>query len=291
MILTLVGGGAHRLLGTVRSALKENVFAGGGEIRLYDLAKRRAQAMAAMIKKSPEYARTPVTVKWDLTLEEALDGADLVSVTLLAGGARPLAVESSIAASHGFVGSDNISYPGAFLALRGLPIILNIARAMEKYCPNAVLLDFANPVAVLTAAVRMTTKIQCYGICAGHTNHGWDYNRILTGRDAYDPDYDLLVAGVNHMSWVVKGTIHGTDVVEALLRRERECPDWADRLAYTAEKTPEQKRYMTAGLHRIMDLIHNHGALLFSTEGDGFSHFYYEEKAAAQHACPRADWP
>lgn len=291
MILTLVGGGAHRLLGTVRSALQENVFAGGGEIRLYDLAKRRAQAMAAMIKKSPEYARTPVTVKWDLTLEEALDGADLVSVTLLAGGARPLAVESSIAASHGFVGSDNISYPGAFLALRGLPIILNIARAMEKYCPNAVLLDFANPVAVLTAAVRMTTKIQCYGICAGHTNHGWDYNRILTGRDAYDPDYDLLVAGVNHMSWVVKGTIHGTDVVEALLRRERECPDWADRLAYTAEKTPEQKRYMTAGLHRIMDLIHNHGALLFSTEGDGFSHFYYEEKAAAQHACPRADWP
>ena len=76
------------------------------------------------------------------------------------------------------------------------------------------------------------------------------------------------------MSWVVKGTIHGTDVVEVLLRRERECPDWADRLAYTAEKTPEQKRYMTAGLHRIMDLIHNHGALLFSTEGDGFSHFY-----------------
>ena len=51
MILTLVGGGAHRLLGTVRSALKENVFAGGGEIRLYDLAKRRAQAMAAMKTK------------------------------------------------------------------------------------------------------------------------------------------------------------------------------------------------------------------------------------------------
>ena len=214
MILTLVGGGAHRLLGTVRSALKENVFAGGGEIRLYDLAKRRAQAMAAMIKKSPEYARTPVTVKWDLTLEEALDGADLVSVTLLAGGARPLAVESSIAASHGFVGSDNISYPGAFLALRGLPIILNIARAMEKYCPNAVFLNYTNPMAMLCRAIQEAApEIVTTGLC--HSVQG-GIAKFASILNIPKDEISYLCAGINHLAFYLKLEHNGEDLYPAL---------------------------------------------------------------------------
>ena len=221
MILTLIGGGAHRLLGTVRSALSSNAFMDGGEIRLYDLDAHRAEVMAEMIKKSPEYQISPVPVLWDLTLEKALDGADLVSVTLLAGGRRQIQLESMITSQYGFMSSDNISYTGAFLALRGIPIALNVARNMEKYCPDAVMLDFANPVSVLSAAVQMATNIKCYGICEGHMNHGWDYNRILTGEDAFDPDYDVLVAGVNHMSFIVDGTIHGRNLKQAVLERIR----------------------------------------------------------------------
>lgn len=277
MILTLVGGGAHRLLQTVRSALKVNVFAAGGEIRLYDVDEHRAESMAMMILKSPELRKTPVPVKWKLTLPEALEGADVVSITLLAGGTRRMDIDRNIVLSHGFMGSDNISYSGAFLALRGIPIVLNIARNMEKYCPNAVLLEFANPVAVLTAAVRMTTKIKCYGICAGHENHGWDYNRILTGVDAYDPSFKVRVAGVNHLSFVVEGTIHGENLIEALLRREKECPDWAERINFD-EKWKFRSDDITGGLKRIFNLLHNHGGLLFSTEGDGYNHFFHESK-------------
>ena len=291
MILTLIGGGAHRLLGTVRSALSSNAFMDGGEIRLYDLDAHRAEVMAEMIKKSPEYKISPVPVLWDLTLEKALDGADLVSVTLLAGGRRQLQLESMITSQYGFMSSDNISYTGAFLALRGIPIALNVARNMEKYCPDAVMLDFANPVAVLSAAVRMATNIKCYGICEGHMNHGWDYNRILTGEDAFDPDYDVLVAGVNHMSFIVDGTIHGRNLKQAVLERIRSCPDWLDRIAFTEEKSPGQIASMRGGIKRIADILTRHDALLFSTEGDGFSHLYYEDAMRGSAKCDRPDYP
>ena len=137
MIWTLIGGGAHRTLGTVRSALREQVFQGGGEIRIYDLDASRAQAMAMMIEKSPEHAACPVPVRWDLTQAQALEGADAVNVTLLAGGTRPLWIQRELSKSYGFLGSDNLSYTGAFLALRGAPILLGIARQMERYCPDA----------------------------------------------------------------------------------------------------------------------------------------------------------
>ena len=166
MVFTMIGGGAHRLLSTVRHAIASGAFREGGELRFYDLDAARAQVMAEMVRKSPEYRANPaeITVRWELTLEQALEGADVVSVTLLAGGAYAMNLSSELGWSYGFLGSDNVSFPGAFLALRGAPILLNVARVMERVCPDAVLLDFANPVGVLSCMVSTYTKIRCYGI-------------------------------------------------------------------------------------------------------------------------------
>lgn len=277
MIFTMIGGGAHRLLATTRSALKEGVFQKGGEIRLYDLDEKRSHDMALMIQKSPEYRACPVPVCYKLTLEQALEGADLVSITLLAGGGKVLAVESALGWSYGFLGSDNISYPGAFLALRDAPIVMNIAKKMEQYCPNAILLDFANPVSVVSAMVNTFTSIRCYGICEGHNNHGWDLTRILTGEDRYSPDMDVDVAGVNHLSWIIRGRWQGRDIFEMLNERIATQPDWWKKIGFTAEKPEFVRERMVDGMRKLVSLYQHQGALLFSTEGDGYSHFFHEE--------------
>ena len=126
MVFTMIGGGAHRLLSTVRHAIDSGAFREGGELRFYDLDAARAQVMAEMVRKSPEYRANPaeIAVRWELTLEQALEGADVVSVTLLAGGAYAMNLSSELGWSYGFLGSDNVSFPGAFLALRGAPILL-----------------------------------------------------------------------------------------------------------------------------------------------------------------------
>ena len=76
MVFTMIGGGAHRLLSTARSALREGVFAKGGELRFYDLNEQRAADMAAMVTKSPEYRAWPIKISWTLTLDEELKDDD-----------------------------------------------------------------------------------------------------------------------------------------------------------------------------------------------------------------------
>ncbi|MEA4824412.1 MAG: hypothetical protein VB111_09905 [Clostridiaceae bacterium] len=279
VIFTMIGGGAHRLLSTVRGALKEGVFREGGELRCYDLDAVRAQVMAEMIQKSPEFRANPekVTIRWDLTLEQALEGADVVSVTLLAGGARAMNLSSELGWSFGFLGSDNVSYPGAFLALRGAPILLNIARTMERVCPNAILLDFANPVAVLSCMVSTYTKIRCYGVCEGHNNHGYDLTRLLTGKDAYNPDYDVLVAGINHASFIVEGSLHGEDLFALLDRRLAEVENPVELLEVGPYVSDVAREWLRFGLGKIISLYKNRRALLFSGEADGFSHYFHED--------------
>jgi len=280
MIFTMIGGGAHRLLSTSRCALRDGVFANGGEIRYYDLNEQRAADMAAMLMKSPEYQKCPVKVSWQLTLDEALDGADVVSVTLLAGPVDVMNRQNIAGYHYGFIGSDNVSYPGAFLALRGAPILMNVAKRMEVMCPNAILLDFANPVGVLSAMVRQYTSIKCYGVCEGFNNHQWDLNRILTGEDAPNPNYIVDVAGINHLSFITRGTLDGEDLFKLIADRIEAVPNCPELVDFSAYKAPHAVKQMRDGLWQTIDFFKTRHALLFSNEGDGINHFYHEHAVA-----------
>lgn len=286
MIFTMIGGGAHRLLSTVRGAIAEGVFRDGGELRYYDLDASRSRVMAEMIQKSPEFRANPapITVKWDLTLETALEGADVVSVTLLAGGTYTQALCAQLAWGYGFIGSDNVSYPGAFLALRGAPILLNIAHTMERVCPNAILLDFANPVSVHAALVSRHTSIRCYGVCEGYLNHCYDLTRLLTGRDEFNPDYEVKVAGVNHASFIVEGTLYGEKITDLLDRRLAEVPDPISCIECSEYRTKWQTDWMRYGLNAVLKLYKERGVILFSTEPDGFEQYFREEALAFNDA-------
>ena len=91
MKVVFIGGGALRHLAVIRGALAKGIF-GSGEIILHDLNVPRAEAMGRMIMKTPEYARVRCKVAWGTTLDQALDGADAVSVVLMAGSPRSFAL-------------------------------------------------------------------------------------------------------------------------------------------------------------------------------------------------------
>ena len=291
MVFTMIGGGAHRLLSTVRHAIASGAFREGGELRFYDLDAARAQVMAEMVRKSPEYRANPaeIGVRWELTLEQALEGADVVSVTLLAGGAYAMNLSSELGWSYGFLGSDNVSFPGAFLALRGAPILLNVARVMERVCPDAVLLDFANPVGVLSCMVSTYTKIRCYGICEGHNNHAFDLTRLLTGEDRFEPGYEVLVAGVNHASFITEGSLDGEDLFSLLDRRLAEVEDPIGAIEFSPYTGEIPRRWMRFGLSKILSLYRERHALLFSGEADGFSHYFHEDALVWHGEAPGHD--
>ena len=276
MKVTFIGAGAHRHLPVIRGVMARKRLLDGGEIHLYDLNKRRAAAMGKMLMKTPEYRKINCKIIWNNSLEKALDGADAVQVVLLAGSREMYAASCTVCRNHGYIGSDNVSASGAVLAVKGGPIIMNIAKKMEKLCPKAWLMVFVNPVAVLSGAVNNHTKIKALGICEGYQNHGWDLMRLM-GKEEECIDFKLDVAGVNHLSFILKGSLYGKDIFP-MLDRVLSRKDWAP--PKISPLWPGKRgRAIARGVVELAEVYRRYGLLVFSGETDGFVRIYPECRA------------
>jgi len=272
MKTAFIGGGSFQTIPVVRSAMAEPRVFDGGEINLYDLNVPRAETMGRLLMRTPEFARINCTVRWGTTLDKALDGADAVSVVIPVGSPMVTRLSDQACMRRGFIGSDQLSASGAFRSLTGGRIIWNIAK-MEKRCPHAWLACFANPVAVYSGLVNNHTKIKALGVCGGYQNHMWDLTRLM-GRDAFCPDYDVEVAGINHCSFIIRGSLHGRDLYRLLARHL--TPDWRPPRIGNPWSTV-MKRHIRYGLLKLAEQFRKFGVVTFSTEGDGMAHLFYEE--------------
>ena len=220
MNITFIGGGSLRLLPILRGAMADcpAVFE-GSELRFYDLARDRAMDVAAMVSACPEFKHlNNCRTVCPESEAEAYTGTDLVYVTM--GIRKPPQNHFSgyASARYGFISTDQLSITGGFLSVQLGPVVLGIARKMEQYCPKALMLIFANPVAVYSNMVNRYTKIRALGICGGFNNHRWDLSR-LCGREEFDPEWDVVAAGVNHLSFILRGSYKGEDLYGSLLPR------------------------------------------------------------------------
>lgn len=279
MKATFVGGGSHRLLGILRGAMAVPGVFDGGEINLYDLNTHRSGVMGKMLMKTPEHRRCGCKITWGTGLDEALEGADVVGVILMPGSMRTYRLGDAASLRHHYMGSDNVSPNGSMLAVKGGHILLDVARRMERACPDAMLLDFANPVPVMSGIVNNHTKIKCLGVCAGFMNHQWDLARLF-GRDEQETDLDVEVAGINHLSFILGGRWKKGELFNQLDACLSD-PGWT-LPKFNSWWSEDGLKSMRAGIQRLADIYRQFGVLIFSTEGDGMAHMYYDEALAEQ---------
>ncbi|HEY3325282.1 MAG TPA: hypothetical protein VGP72_32820 [Planctomycetota bacterium] len=273
MKVVFVGGGSYRTLPIVRAAMAEKKLFQGGEIRLVDMNLSRAETVGRLIMKTPEYAGSNCRVTWTDKLERALPGAEMVSVSFPVGSPVVCRLSDQACLEHGFFGSDQLSVSGAFRSVTGGTIILQIAKLMEKHCPKAWLVDFANPVAVYSGMVNNHTKVRALGVCGGFTNHRWDLTRLLFDKDEYSDEFRVASAGVNHLSFIVRGTYRGKDIYE-LFDKALARPNWKP---CRTPKYPQMEASIRYGLARLAEMRWRFGPIIFSTEGDGMMHIFFQE--------------
>ena len=278
MKIVIVGAGSYRVLGIMRSTLAIPGVLDGGEINLFDLNPTRSETMGRLIMKSPELKRAGCRVTWGTSLPEALTGADAVGVILQANSARRYSLGEEASLRHGFISSDNVSPNGSFAGLNIAPVLLDLARQMEKYCPDAWLLNFVNPIAMLSAMINNHTRIKALGLCGGFTNHLWDISRIF-GVDEEAKELQVETAGINHLSFIRKGTYKGRDLFEQLDRHL--ASDW--KMCPLQEWWPEgTKTGITKSVTQLVRFYRELGVLIFSSEDDGMNHLKYDEAVADQ---------
>jgi len=220
-----IGGGSFGFTRTlVRDLLTFPAFA-DAEIALMDIDSERLgyirQAVEQIIKKGGYPAK--VTATTDRV--EALKGADGVLCTILSGDVDVWRNDIEIPKKYGVdinVG-DTRGPAGVFRFLRTVPVMLDICKDIEQHCPNAVFLNYTNPMAMLCAAMqREFPTLKISGLC--HSVQGTiGMLAVFLGVDVNDITYTC--AGINHQAFYLDFKYKG-ECAYPLLREALKKPEW-----------------------------------------------------------------
>jgi alpha-galactosidase len=221
--VTLIGAGSTVFARTLISDLVSFPdLADGLSVALMDIDAERLRATERMT------AAAGVPVEATLDRRAALAGADYVLTMFQVGGYRPATViDFEVPARFGLrqtIG-DTLGIGGIMRGLRTIPVLLELCSEMEEVCPDAVLLQYVNPMAMLCWAAARASPIRTVGLC--HSVQG-------TARElAADLGVEALeyrCAGINHLAFYLELRHRGRDVYPEL-RSKRDIPEW-NRVRY-----------------------------------------------------------
>ena len=182
---------------------------------LMDIDKERLSYIAKAVRLIVAKGKYPAKVVATTDRKEALKGADAVICTILAGGIDVWRHDIEIPKKYGVdtnIG-DTRGPSGIFRALRTIPVMLSICRDMERICPDAILLNYTNPMAMLCHAMQKSTSVKVTGLC--HSVQGTA--EMLAGWIGAPMDEVTYVcAGINHQAWYLEFKRNGKDAYPAL---------------------------------------------------------------------------
>jgi len=193
-------------------------------IALMDINAERLEFAKTSIGKIIAAGNYPATVTATLDRVEALRDADVVLTTILSGSTEVWRHDIEIPKKYGVdinVG-DTRGPSGIFRFLRTLPPMMEIVRDMERVCPNAVLLNYTNPMAMLCGALQRQTSITVTGLC--HSVQGSAMMLADWIGAPYD-EIDYLCAGINHQAWYLEYRWKGQDAYPLIYKAVTERPE------------------------------------------------------------------
>jgi alpha-galactosidase len=207
--ICIVGGGSYNWTPIVLRDLAAMPDL-AGTIVLHDIAPAALEDLQRLGRKIMAATGANFAVEATTDLAEALRGAEFVIVTITTGGLEAMRHDLDIPRKYGIYQSvgDTVGPGGLARALRNIPVLVEIGRAMERLCPDAWLLNLTNPMTTLTRALTRVTNLKVVGLC--HELFGVR-STIKEMFGATNQDLDMQVAGINHMIWLLGLKIRGQD--------------------------------------------------------------------------------
>lgn len=206
------------------------------EIALVDLDPDRLHVSEVMVKNIARTLGAGASVRAYLAdqAEAALAGADFVVNAIQVGGYEPSTViDFEIPKKYGLrqTIADTLGIGGIMRALRTIPVMLDYCRIIERVAPNALLLNYTNPMAMLTGAILKATGVRTVGLC--HSVQGCAAH-LCRELDLPTDDLKWKIAGINHQGWLLEISRHGEDLYPEIKRRA-ELPEYKPRDAVRFE--------------------------------------------------------
>jgi alpha-galactosidase len=231
--ITFIGAGstvfAKNLLGDILSfpELAEST------ITLQDIDQQRLETTTLVAQKTAEVVKAAPKIEATTDRRRAVDGADYVICMFQIGGYKPgTVIDFEIPKKYGLrhTIADTLGVGGIMRALRTIPVLVETCREMEELCPEALFLNYVNPMAMNCWAVSRASHIKTVGLC-----HSVPGTAGELARDIGVPVEDIhyVAAGINHMAFYLKFERHGEDLYPCLRQvvEEGRVPTW-NRVRY-----------------------------------------------------------
>ena len=213
----------------------------------------RAQRVESYVKRIVAQNGLKASIRSTTDRREALKDADFVITTIKVGGSKAFQADFEIPKKYGIdvcVG-ECVGPGGVFRALRTIPVMVDIVRDVQEICPNAVLLNYVNPMAMVCMAIGRTTHLQFAGLC-----HGVQTTLDLISRyvGVKKEQIDYLAAGINHMAWFLKLEKDGRDLYP-LFRENLDKPEYYVNEKVRGEVARHFGYFMTESSGHLSDYL------------------------------------
>jgi 6-phospho-beta-glucosidase len=214
--VAVIGGGSTYTPELIDGLAKRQARLPMDELVLHDINAERREVVGGLAQRMLN------RLGWGgrLTLTDdaraAVDGAAFVLIQLRIGGQAARLLDETLPLRFGTIGQETTGAGGLAKALRTVPVVLELAELAERHAaPDAWIVDFTNPVGIVTQALADRGR-RALGLC----NVAITLQRSMAARLGIDPNrLELEHVGLNHLSWITAARVDGVDRLPELLDR------------------------------------------------------------------------
>jgi 6-phospho-beta-glucosidase len=260
MKLAVIGAGSTYTPELVSGLMREQERIGVRELVLHDIDRGRLEVVGGLATRMLERQGFAGRLSITGDLDSALDGADVVLIQIRVGGQAARLQDETIPAACGCVGQETTGAGGLAKAMRTVPVVLEIAeRARELASSGAWIVDFTNPVGIVTRAL-LDAGHRAIGLC----NVAINFQRQIASHLGVPPERVLVdQVGLNHLTWIRAVWVDGLDVLSdvidgygdalaheiglprALIEELRAIPSYYLRYFYAEREVVQEQRMTT----------------------------------------------
>jgi len=216
--IVIVGGGSYAWTPVLVKDIALTGELAGSTIVLNDINETALNNLYRYCNKLVRELEVDFKIVRTLDKRKAFSGADFVIATISVGGFDTMQHDLRIPLKYGIyqpVG-DTIGPGGLSRALRNIPVFIDMARLMERHCPDAWLLNYTNPMTTITRSICRETSIKTIGLC----HELFAVMQMVA--DIFQvkkwKEIPVTLAGVNHLAWILDFKIDGMDGISELMK-------------------------------------------------------------------------
>ncbi len=225
--IATIGGGSSYTPELIEGFIKRMASLPVKDIYLVDIeaGRKKLEIVTDLARRMVQKSGADLQVHATIDRREALKDADFVTTQFRVGNLDARIRDEKIPLRYQKIGQETTGAGGFAKALRSIPVILDICKDMEELCPQAWLINFANPSGILTEAVLNHTAVKAIGLCNCPINM---INDMAEKFACPVEDVFCDFVGINHLIWAKRVLVRGQDVTMVAIHKI--CSDSAKEI-------------------------------------------------------------